>query len=181
VHAVKIEGMGKLACIGFLLSGLVFAASTAKTNDPVYAPLFRYVGTWQISRANMPAGSKPDTLINDCALVGRYFACQQTVNSSPGGLVVYIPTNQPGHFYTQTILPEGRATGRDELEIAGDQWTYTSRRDQNGRTTFYRTRNTFAGKNRIHFEQAESNNGKDWTVQNSGDEVRLGPNGKPLS
>jgi hypothetical protein len=142
-------------------------------SDPNYSSLWLYHGTWQVKWNSAPAGAKPDVLINQCALVGKYFACHQTVNGTPGALLVFIPTDKPGHFYTQNITPQGRATGRDELEISGKQWTYSSRRDANGKTTFYRTTNTFVGKDHIHFEQAESTNGTDWAVKNSGDDTRV--------
>ena len=153
------------------LALFAFAPQTAKSTDP-YAPLRLYEGSWQVTRKG---AAKPDVLVNHCALLGQFFACGQTVNGSAGGLVVFIPANkQPGRFYTQTILPEGRATGRDELQIDGNQWTYTSRRDENGATTYYRTINTFSDKNHIHYEQSESGNNKDWVVKNAGDEVRTG-------
>jgi hypothetical protein len=139
-----------------------------------YSALWLYQGTWQVTPKSHAAGAKPDVLINQCAVLGKFFACGQNVNGQPGGLVVFIPAAKPGHFYTQTIMPEGRATGRDDLEISGDKWTYSSRRDEGGKTTFYRTTNTFTGKNHIHFEQAQSTDGNQWTVQNSGDEVRVG-------
>jgi hypothetical protein len=148
-------------------------------SDPVYAPLWLYQGTWQVTRS---PGQKPDQLVNQCALVGKYFTCQQTVNGQTGNLLVIIPTGQPGHYYTQTILPEGRATGRDELEISGDRWTYLSRRQDGGRVTRYRTINTFSGKDRIHFEQAEAVDDKDWVTKGSGEERRVGasrPSGRP--
>ncbi len=150
------------------------AVHAAKAPDAAYSALRNYEGTWQVSRKDTPPGAKPDTLVNQCALLGKFFACAQTINGAPGGLVIYIPSGKPGHFWTQTVMPEGRATGRDELEISGDQWTYMSRRDQDGKTTFYRTTNTFKDKNHIHFEQAQSNNGSDWKVNGSGDEVRTG-------
>lgn len=147
------------------------AAPPAKAPDP-YAPLRVYSGNWEVTRKG---ATKPDVLTNQCTVLGQYFACGQTVNGAPGGLVVFIPVkNEPGHYYTQTIMPEGRATGRDDLRIEGNQWTYTSRRDEYGKTTFFRTINVFSDKNHIHFEQAQSSNNKDWTVQNSGDEVRTG-------
>ena len=152
-----------------LLALLAFASAAEKPADP-YAPLRLYNGSWEVTRKG---ATKPDALVNHCALLGQFFACGQTVNGAPGGLVVFIPVNgQSGHYYTQTIMPEGRATGRDELRIEGNQWTYTSRRDENGVTTYFRTLNTFADNNHIHFEQRDSNNNKDWTVRNSGDEVR---------
>jgi hypothetical protein len=86
---------------------------------------------------------------------------------------VFLPAGKPEHFYTQSIMPDGRATGRNDLQISGDVWTYTSRRDEGGKTTFYRTLNTFSGKSRIHFESDHSDNGKDWTVDASGDELHV--------
>lgn len=139
-------------------------------SDPVYAPLWLYQGTWQVTRS---AGQKPDQLVNQCALVGKYFTCQQTVNGQAGALLVIIPAGQPGRYYTQTILPEGRATGRDDLEISGERWTYLSRRQEGGTVTRYRTINTFSGKDRIHFEQAEATGDKDWVVKGTGDERRI--------
>lgn len=148
---------------------LAFAPPSARQSDP-YAPLRLYDGGWQITRQG---GSKPDSLINRCALLGLYFACAQTVNGAPGGLIVFIPVkDDPGHYHTQTIMPEGRATGVDDLRIEGNQWTYSSRRNDNGKTTYYRTLNTFADRNHIHFEQADSTDNKQWTVRNSGDEVK---------
>jgi hypothetical protein len=140
--------------------------------DPIFDPLWVYQGTWQVTRSETKADQKPETLVNKCALVGRYFACQQTVNRSSGGLLVIMPAGTPGHYYTQTILPEGRATGRDELEIAGDRWTFLSRRQQGGQVTQYRTIYTFSGKDRIHFERAEATEKDNWVVKGSGDERR---------
>lgn len=152
-----------------LFALLAFAAPPAKAADS-YAALRSYEGTWQVTRKG---AEKPDVLINHCALLGQYFACAQNVNGSAGGLVVFIPQKDgAGHYYTQTIMPEGRATGLVDLRIDGNEWTYTSRRDEYGKTTYYRTINTFADKNHIHFEQAESTDNKDWKVTNSGDEVR---------
>lgn len=148
-----------------------FVCDAAPAADSVYAPLWLYQGTWQVTRQGTAQG-KPDTLKNQCALVGRYFACQQTVNGTPGALLVFIPTSQPGHYYTQNIMPEGRATGRADLEISGNRWIFSNTWDQGGRTTYYRTTNIFTGKTHIHFEQAESSNNRDWTVKSSGEETR---------
>jgi hypothetical protein len=148
-------------------------AHAAPGTDPVYAPLWLYHGTWHIT--SKTAGANPDELKNQCALVGKYFVCQQTVNGQTGALLIFIPNaNNAGHYYTQNVNLQGRASGVGDLEIFGDRWVYSSRWDQGGgKSTYYRTTNVFSGKNRIHYEQAESSNGRDWKVTNSGDELRV--------
>jgi len=143
--------------------------------DPVYAPLRLYEGAWDVTRTSAGPGTKPDRLTNECALLAKFFACAQTVNGKQEGLVIFIPTDKPGHYYTQNVTREGRATGRADLEITGDHWTYSNRwQEDAGKIVYYRTTNTFSGKNRIHFEQAESPDGNKWTVKDSGDEIRAG-------
>ena len=73
----------------------------------------------------------------------------------------------------RTRGPEGRATGRGELEISGNRWVFTSSWNQGSKTTRYRTTNVFTDKNHIHFEQEESSDGVHWETKDSGDEVRV--------
>lgn len=156
------------AIIGLLLVCTV--AGTLRAAD-AYTPLWLYAGTWQVTRKDQQA---PDKLKNQCALVGHFFACEQTVNGTAGNLLIFIPVpNKPGRYYTQTVRPEGRATARGDLEIQGDRWIYTSTWDQGGSTVYYRNTNTFSGRNKINYEQAESRDNKNWTVKNSGEEVRV--------
>ncbi len=155
---------------------LALAATTTTygaTPDAPFALLWMYQGTWTVTRANSAPGAKPDELVNQCALLGKYFACGQTVNGEPSELLIFVPANQPGHFYTQTVNRDGRAGGRGELQISGSQWTFTSTWDQGGTSTYYRTTNVFTGKDKIHFEQAESTDRKNFKVTGSGDEVRV--------
>ncbi|MBV8068448.1 MAG: hypothetical protein JO270_00985 [Acidobacteriaceae bacterium] len=152
----------------FLLFSLV-SVNGANTSDPVFAPLWLYNGSWEVSRQG---SAKPDQLTNECALIGNYFACQQTVNGTPSELLIFVPSKTPGKYFTQSVNPDGRAGGRGDLEISGDKWVYSSTWDAGGRTVYYRTTNLFTGKDRIHFEQAESGNNRDWTVKMTGDEVR---------
>jgi len=156
-----------------MLLPLLMSAATPKA-DTTDKALWLYEGVWQVTRSNSSKASKPERLVNECGLIGRYFACQQTVNEKTGGLLIFIPADSPGHYFTQIVMPDGRATGRDDLVISGDTWTFTSRRLDNGRATYYRTVDTFAGRTRIHFEQAQSTNGNDWTVKATGDERRVG-------
>ena len=148
------------------LMGMTRAQGAA---DP-YAPLWLYEGAWQVAQTT-PAGRKPDRLVNDCARIGRYFACQQTVNGKPGALVVIIPDTVPGHYHTQIVLSDGAALGpAGTLTLAGDHWTYLGEPDAKG--VRYRTINVFSGHDRIHFESARSTDGKTWTVTMAGDETR---------
>ena len=98
--------------------------------------------------------------------------CQQTVNGSVAGLLIIIPAKEPGHYYTQTVLPQGRATGLGELEITGDRWTFENSQPGSGKVTHYRTINTFTGKTHIHFEQAVSGDGNNWKVTGTGETVK---------
>ncbi len=137
------------------------------------SPLALYQGKWKITRKDAAAGAKPDTLINECAALVEFYTCSQNVNGQQSGLLVFLPAGASGHFWTQVIRPDGRATGRDELQIDHRTWTFSSRRDEGGKTTFYRTLNTFADKDHIHFESSHSSDHKNWTTDSAGDEVRL--------
>ena len=128
---------------------LTNAADTTATQ--AVAPLRVYAGNWKVARQGSPAGAKPDDLKNDCTLIGRYFACQQTVNGTVGGLLVMIPSGEPGRYFTQNIVPTGRATGLGELRIDGNKWVFFSTWNQGAKTIRYRTTNTFNGRDRIHF------------------------------
>ena len=144
----------------------------ASDTDAAYAPLWLYKGNWELKQNGAKTGTNGDSIANVCGLVGKFFACQQTVNGKLSSLIIFIPRDEPGHYYTQSVLPEGRAAGRGELEIGGDLWTYHSQVIDNGKTTFYRTTNVFTGRDKIHFEVSESPDGKHWTVTQSGDEMR---------
>ncbi|MBV9301131.1 MAG: hypothetical protein JOY53_03350 [Acidobacteriaceae bacterium] len=158
----------------FVVSLISQAGQGHKTADPRYAPLWLYQGSWNVSRQGADPKAKPDRLVNECALLGEYFACAQNVNGKPGSLIIFLPAEKSGSYYTQSITTEGRATGRADLEISGDHWTYLSRWPQgDGKITYYRTTNIFTGKDRIHFEQAESPDNAKWTVTGSGDELRV--------
>ena len=154
-----------------LVGTLVLTGATyARDATDAYAPLRLYEGVWQVTQT-VPAGKRPDRLVNDCAQPGRYFACQQTVNGKPGPLVVFIPDGAPGHYRTQIVLPDGAALGPPgTLVITGDRWVYSSAPDHAG--VRYRTINIFSGHDRIHFESARSSDGKTWTVTMAGDETR---------
>jgi len=168
-----------LRIVALLVFAFIHSAGAAPpVTDAVYGPLWSYQGTWHVTSKN--AGAKPDELKNQCALVGKYFVCQQTINGQVGDLLIFIPVpNNAGHYHTQNVNLQGRASGVGDLEISGDRWVYSSRWDQGGgKATYYRTTNVFTGKSRIQYEQSESPNGKDWKVTNSGEELRTSSLGR---
>lgn len=158
---------------GLLVLITAAAAMAAQPAKSALDALKIYEGTWHVTRSGQGANAKPDTLVNHCVTLGIYFACEQNVNDKPTALLVFISAGQPGHYLTQSILPEGRATGLDQLEIAGNRWIFTSRRHLGANATYFRNTNVFVDPNHIHFENAQSPNGKTWTVQESGDETRV--------
>jgi hypothetical protein len=147
------------------------AATIGKApHDPMYGPLWLYKGTWDATRtAPTP---KRDVIANDCSRVGRYFICQQTVNDTMSGLIIFLPRAKRGLYVTQGVNAEGFALGRGTLVIDGDHWTYGSVDRSNDSTTYYRTTNVFTGKDRIHFESSQSRDSVTWTAGTAGDEVR---------
>jgi hypothetical protein len=157
-----------------LITILAAALLPVSPAQDAYAPLRLYDGTWTVTMHDASSGkTNTDSLMNTCSLLKPFYVCQQTVNGKAGALVIFVP-DAPGHYYTQNVQPEGWATGRGELTIEGDHWTYMGHSDDNGKTTWYRTANDFTGPDRIHFESAQSPDGKTWTITRSGDEVRGG-------
>ena len=162
----------------FTLLFALFAPQNKAPAEPAntpYAPLWLYNGTWHVDKKDQPPGAKPDELLNQCAQMGAYFSCQQTVNGKPSALLIFVLASGTGQYHTQSVMPDGRCGGRGDLSIDGDHWVYSSNWSQGGKTTFYRTTNTFSGKTHIHYEQQESPDNKDWKTTSSGDEVRVSP------
>lgn len=154
-------------CTAALLTGLVVAQAPT---DP-YAPLRLYDGAWS---ATGQRDGKPVTnhIVNVCKQLGLYFACQQTVNGKIGSLIIFVPTNTPGQYHTQAVLPQGFATGRGDLSIQGEQWTYSSQgADDKGKALYFRTLNVFHGPDQIHYTLQKSSDGQHWTTDGEGDEV----------
>ena len=157
------------AVCGILLGTWLLKA--APTADSALAALKAYDGSWRVTRSD---SSKPEALKNQCQTIGKFYACQQTVDGTVTALLVFVPLSQPGHYATQSVNPDGRALGRGELQISGNQWVLTSMWNQgSGRDTYYKTTNVFNGHDHIHFEQQESTNGKDWSTKASGDYTRV--------
>lgn len=144
------------------------------TADP-YAPLRLYQGSWEMTSKGPTDGAKATRIDNDCARIGRFYGCQQTVDGKAVALVLFLPAEKPGHYITQSLRMDGSANGKGELDIEGNRWVYLGQGQVKGKDTIYRTTNVFTGKDRIHFEVGQSvDDGKTWTPGMSGDEVRVG-------
>jgi hypothetical protein len=159
--------------VGLLLSMMLASAGFAPGS--VFAPIRVYEGTWTVVASHTMAGEgKPDTIVNHCHEGTAFYTCEQVVNGKSLALIVYTATDDPTKFHTQPVLPGGQTVGRGDLTIAGDHWTFSGGgKDDAGKETFFRTENYFTGRDKIHFEQYESNDNKTWVKKNSGDEVRV--------
>lgn len=162
-----------------MLTGLAFALllqSTAAVVTPSFSDIAVYNGAWTVTASKTMAGAgKSDSLVNHCTRSEAYYSCEQVVNGKPMALIVFVPAEAPLTYHTQPILPSGYATGRGDLTISGDHWTFLGKDTEGDKTTWYRTENYFSGKDKIHFEQYESTDSKTtWKMTNSGDEIRVG-------
>jgi hypothetical protein len=94
------------------------------------------------------------------------------VNGKPSALIVFVPAETPLSYHSTPILPDGHATGRGDLTISHNHWTFLGKDVEADKTTWYRTENYFTGRDKIHFEQYQSTDDKKtWKLTNSGDEV----------
>jgi len=159
---------------GLLGSPIESQAAPART-DP-FLPLAIYDGEWSV-RADHPwSGAAPgsaDHLTSRCQRFTLYFACEQTINGKPTSLLVYTDTGEEGRLNTRTIAPNGLAGGRGDLTIAGARWTYLDKPPATLAGNWSRVENLVKDRDHIRFEEYESaDQGKTWTLTNSGDEVR---------
>jgi hypothetical protein len=159
-----------------LLLATLLAIAPVKVQPDPFTPLAVYSGSWTLLAQHPfgdgPAG-KPESLVSHCHSDQAFYTCEQVVDGKPAELIVYVAGDAPGKYHTQMVLPMGFATGRGNLTIVGDHWTYDS--IAIGGSKYYRTENYFKGPDSIHFEEYESTDGKAWTKTNEGDESRQRP------
>jgi len=161
-----------------MLSAMLTILLLAFLSDPSLAAIqfsdvATYDGAWALASPHTLAGpGKSDSIVNHCNRTASYYTCEQIVNGKPTALLVFVPADAPLTYHTQTVLPDGYSTGRGDLTIAGDHWTFSGKDSEDGKTTWFRTENYFTGRDKIHFEQYESSDGKTWEMKNSGGEVR---------
>ncbi len=144
--------------------------------DPV-APLAIYDGTWTVQAEHPWGGGKQgteDRLVSRCSRLTRYFVCEQTVNGTTQALIVYTAGESAGHLHTRFIDPAGLSSGRGDLTIAADHWTYLDKPQPGLKGPWSRVENTILDHDHIRFEEYESaDQGKTWTKVNGGVETRV--------
>jgi hypothetical protein len=167
---MKKMGIAALAAVLCWCGGALLAADSA---DP-YAALKMLDGKWEVMFSEQKI---PTQLENHCAKTGLFFACEQVVDGKTAALVVYLPgisTPTGAQEYKTRVLTPAAKGGCDwnRLTIEGDKWFYTWESTDDGKKTFWRNVNTFAGRDRIHFEIQHSPDGAQWTTEKQGNDIR---------
>lgn len=165
---VCISGAG--LCV---LTLAMFARTAAGVDSDPYAPLKLYDGAWEV-KVSTPE-SKTDHIENHCAQTGLFFACEQKLNGKTGALVVFLPVGKTAsgalEYRTQALSADARAGGEwGHLVIDGDTWTYSWESSDANKPMHWRNVNRFSGKDKIHFEVQNSEDGTTWKTTVSGDE-----------
>jgi hypothetical protein len=155
-------------------AGSQTASGALPPEDPAYAPLRLYDGSWDSVGAG--ADAKTVHLTNHCARTFKFFVCEQVVDGNSQALIIFLPQGARGQtqtYFTQVLATNASRPGPwNKLEITGDNWLYTSDSEENNTTVHWRTVNVFTGKNKIHYEIGRSADGKTWQTTMSGDERR---------
>ncbi len=91
--------------------------------------------------------------------------------------MVFLPTGKDAagvqEYRTQALISDASAAGEwGHLSIDGDTWVYTWETGPAGKKVQWRNTNNFTGKDKIHFEVQNSEDGATWRTQVAGDEVR---------
>lgn len=165
---------GIWAFILIFWAGTFAGISLGVDSDP-YAPLKLYDGNWEVKMGG--AEPKTDHLENHCALTGLFFSCEQKVNGKSGALVVFLPVGKTARgaleYRTQALMPDASKAGEwGHLVIDGDTWIYTWENGDANKPVHWRNTNHFTGKDKIHFEVQNSEDGTNWKTQMAGDEER---------
>lgn len=168
--------------LAILTIGLTFGhgavAQTDRTKSQLDS-LMIYQGHWSVRAAHPWSGAARgaiDQLESKCNRFTLYLACEQTVNGKPQSLIVYTVGTRSGLLHTRFISPNGLAGGRGELTIEGDRWTYLDKPPTGLSGPWSRVENVIVNRDRIRFKEYESvDEGKQWTLKNSGSEDRVHP------
>lgn len=137
------------------------------------APLRRYEGTW-VRRGEHT--DQQQTVSQICHQTGaRFYSCEDSVNGETIELRIFVPGDEPGHYFTQSVLPSGTALGRGDLAVNGDTWVWNKKtiRDD-GAVNYQRMTFVFSGRDKdtIHFQVERSDDEQHWSTVSTGVEKR---------
>lgn len=98
------------------------------------------------------------------------------MNGKTGALVVFLPVGKTASgaldYRTQGLAADASAAGEwGRLTIDGDTWVYTWE-GGGEKKLHWRNVNRFSGKDKIHFEVQNSEEGTTWKTTMAGDEQR---------
>jgi hypothetical protein len=137
------------------------------------APLSIYAGTWTVRPDH---GEHPQIQTDTCQSSGtRFYECEHVVNGETIALLIFVPGDEPDHYYTQSVLPSGTALGRGDLYINGDTWVFNSKTQrENGSVNYQRTTRVYSGRDKdtIRYQMERSDDGLHWVTASSGVEKR---------
>lgn len=156
-------------------SGLASIAHDAQNPAPANwaLPLSRNAGTWVVHPEH---GGHLQIQTDTCQTSGtRFYLCEHVVDGETIALLIFVPGDEPGHFYVQSVLPSGTALGRGDLAITGDTWVFTSKTQrENGSINYQRVTRVFSGhdSDTVHFQMERSDDGLHWVTTSTGVERR---------
>ncbi len=135
--------------------------------------LRRYDGTFRV-KPDGP-GAAQETYRNTCQKSGkRFFECERVQNNETIALRIFVPGDDPGHYFTQDVLPSGTATGRGDLFLDGDRWVFSTQETRDsGALDYRRLTLSFSNKDEnIRYVGERSDDGQHWMQIFSGNERR---------
>jgi hypothetical protein len=136
-------------------------------------PLRMYEGTWVVKTEH---SDHPQTITDTCQTSGlRFYECEHVIDGETIALLIFVPGDEPNHYYTQTVLPSGTALGRGDLLVQGDTWVFNTKTvREDGAVDYERTTRVYSGhdKDTIHYQLERSDDGLHWETTNTGVEKR---------
>ena len=154
------------------------AAQNAEGQNADLDAIWKYAGSWHIQTESFDspyskAGKHTSTLRNDCWRTAGYIACRQIVDDKSKILIVFT-CGLPDHYCTSYQIPtDGGSASTGTMHIEGDTWTFPwQSSDKDGKTTYFRVVNVWAGPSTLDFRQEYSTDKVNWTKTFTGHEYR---------
>jgi hypothetical protein len=165
------------------IASMVFLGIAASAADTGHVPagiekVMVFAGTWksesdQYDTAYSKAGHVAVTTVNDCFRNGNYYACNQSVNGQSRWLLVFVYPGSGDTYGVYNVPADGTPGIPGQLIIYDKTWTFPVQRNNLGKTTYFRTVNTFTDANHYDFRQEYSEDKENWTVMVQGHQTRI--------